>query len=69
MRVRVCGCVYLCARGVGVLGLCFMAQFFVSFLVLQSSTQGRESWLLDFVVFLLLCDCLCSVSLPCGAVG
>ena len=27
------------------LGLCIVLQYFVSFLVLQSSRWGRESWL------------------------
>ena len=31
-----------------VFGSCFVLQYFVSFLVLQSSYLGREIWLLDF---------------------
>ena len=39
-------------------GACFVMQYFVSFLVLQSSCWGREGWLLNFcgllnVMFLL----------------
>ena len=34
--------------GGSVFGRCFVMQYFVSFLVLQSSLWGRESWLLDF---------------------
>ena len=30
------------------LGLCFVLQCFVSFLVLRSSSWGKESWLLYF---------------------
>ena len=30
--------------------LCFVVQYFVSFLVLQSSYRGRESWLLCFIL-------------------
>ena len=43
-----------------VFGPCFV-QYSVSFLVLQSSRWGRESWLLDFIVcwmlsaFVVLC--------------
>ena len=48
-------------------GVCFVMHVFESFLVLQSSWQGRESWLLCFV-FLVSRDCLCSVSLPHSAV-
>ena len=37
---------------------------FVIFLVLQASLWGRGSWLLILIVFLVSCDCKCSVSLP-----
>ena len=48
--------------------LVFM-QYVVSFLDLQSSWWGRGSWLLTCVVFLMPCDCYCSVAVPHGAVG
>ena len=56
--------------GVIVLGLCLVMQYFVSFLVLQSSHWGRESWqhyfycLLDSMWLLWF-----FATLPCGAVG
>ena len=43
-------------------------QYYVSFLVLQSSCWGRDSWLLDFFVFLMSCVCYCSLSVPHSAV-
>ena len=36
-------------------GTCFVMQYLVSFLVLQSSCRERESWLLYFVF--LSCGC------------
>ena len=48
--------------------LCFVVHCLVSFLVLQSSGWGRESRLL-YLVFLVSCDCCCSVALPQGSVG
>ena len=47
----VCGfsiCSFFFWGGGGVFGSCFVLQYFVSFLVLQSSCLGREIWLLDF---------------------
>ena len=44
-------------------GLRFGMHYFVSFLVLQSSSQGEGSWLLCFFVFLLSFDCQYSVAL------
>ena len=35
-----------------VIVLCFVVRYFMSILVLQSSSWGRESWLLCFVCFL-----------------
>ena len=37
--------------------LCFSIYYFESFLVLQSSSRGRESWLLSFNVLLLWVFC------------
>ena len=37
--------------------------------VSSSSRRGRESGLFYFNCPLMACDCQCSVSLPCGAVG
>ena len=48
---------------------CFAIQYLVSILVLHSFRYGRESWSLYFIVFLLSCDCKCSVSIPHGVVG
>ena len=51
-------------------GPCFVVQYLVSFLVLQSSRWRRDSWFIDFYcpldVMLLL---YCSLPLPHGAVG
>ena len=44
---------------------CFVMQYFVSFLVLQSSWWGRGSFAL--VVFLASCNCYCSVAFLHGA--
>ena len=55
---------------VGVLCLSlFSIYYFESLLVLQSSSRGRESWLLSFNVLRMSCYCECSVTLPRGAVG
>ena len=48
---------------------CFVDNCFVYFLDLQTSCSGRESWLLYFFVFLVSCNCFCSVALPHSAVG
>ena len=46
-------------------GLCFGMHYFMSFLVLQSSKQGKESRLLCFsFVFWMSCYCKCVVALP-----
>ena len=47
-----------------VIVLCFVVHYFVSFLVLQSSRWGRESWLLCFLV-----SRDCCVALPHDAMG
>ena len=39
----------------------------MSFIVLQSSGRGRESWLLAFIVFWVSCFCNFPVALPHGA--
>ena len=49
--------------------LCFVVHYCVSFLVLQSSLTGRESWLLCSYVSWMSFYCKCSVTLPYGAVG
>ena len=50
-----------------VFGSCFVMHYLVSFLVLQSSWRGRESWFLySKVVFLMACDCWCYVALLHG---
>ena len=41
----------------------------MSFLVLQPSRWGKESWLLYFDCLLMSFDCLCSLALPRVAVG
>ena len=46
--------------------LCFVLQYCVSFVALQS--PRCESLFLYFVVFLVSCDCFCYVALPHGAV-
>ena len=51
-------------------GPCIVAQYLVSFQVLQSSRWGRErACCLTPIVFWMLCSCYCSLSLPRGAVG
>ena len=49
--------------------LSFVMHYFVSFIVLQSSWRGRESWLLCYFVLQMYCYSKCSVALPHGAVG
>ena len=49
--------------------LCFSMHCFMSFLVLQSSWRGRESWLLCFIVFWMYCYCGCPVALLHSAMG
>ena len=51
-----------------VFGPCFVMQYFVFFLVMQSSRCGRESWLLYFYVLWMSCGCYRSLPLPYGAV-
>ena len=41
----------------------------LSFLVLQSSCRGKESWLLCFYCLTDACYSKCTVALPHGAVG
>ena len=50
-------------------GLCFVVYYLVSFLVLQSSRWGRESWLLYLNCLLMSFDYKSFVSLPRGTVG
>ena len=47
-----------------VLGLCFVLQYIVSFLVLLSSCLGRESWLLYFCCVLMSSHCFYPLTLP-----
>ena len=35
----------------------------------EERERERENWLLHLIVFLMSCDCWCSVALPHGAVG
>ena len=44
--------VALIVNGDSVFGSCFAMQYFVSFIVLQSSHRGDEIWLLDFYCLL-----------------
>ena len=46
----------------------FVIQYFVSFLVFQSSRWGESVGCFTFIVFLVSCGCCCSLSLPHGAV-
>ena len=49
---------------------CSVVHCFVSFLVLQSSWWGGDSWLLNLFVILVSLRLLkCSVALPHGAMG
>ena len=49
---------------------CFVMQYFVSFLALQSSCWGRErAASFTLIVFLITRDCYCSIAFPHGAVG
>ena len=57
----VCGC--------SVLVFVLSIYYFESFLVLQSSSRGRESWLLSFNVLRMSCCCECSVTLSRGTMG
>ena len=47
------------------LGPCFIMQYLVSFLVLQSERDGCFT----LIVFLMYCDCYCSVGLLHCVVG
>ena len=49
-----------------VIVLCFVVRYFVPIIVLQSSSWGRESWLVGFFVFLMSRDCCCSFSSATG---
>ena len=48
---------------------CFLMQYLVPFIVLQSFWLGRESGCFTLIVFLMYCDYWCSVALPRDAVG
>ena len=52
------------------IGLCFGMHYFVSFIVLQSSWWGKESWLLcnNCLSYVLLLFIFCGSSLWCRAV-
>ena len=50
------------------LGFCFVLQYFVSFLVLQSSPRERELLFLLFCCVRMLCHCFRSFTLPRFAV-
>ena len=47
---------------------CIVVQYSVCFLVLWSSRWGRESWLVIFVVLLILFSCYRSLLFPHAAV-
>ena len=47
----------------------FFVHYLVSFLLLQSSPWGRETWLLYFNCLLMAFDCWRSLSLPHSAFG
>ena len=49
-----------------VIVLCFVVRFFVPIIVLQSSSWGKESWLVGFFVFLMSRDCCCYFSSATG---
>ena len=51
------------------LGSCFVLQYFVSFLVVQPSRWGRESWLLYVCCVLNVMSLLWILTLPRGAIG
>ena len=56
-------------RGDSLLGLCFVMQYFVSFLVLQSSCHVVPAGCFALIVILMSWDCKCSMALPHSAVG
>ena len=58
-----CLCIYYCCSYC-VLGPCFVAQYYVSYLFLKSAHCGRESWLNCIYGFLMAFDCYCSLPLP-----
>ena len=50
-------------------GPCFAIQYLVSFLVCNHSAREERADRFILIVYLLSCDCKCSVSLPHGVVG
>ena len=48
-----------------VFGPCFLVQYLVSFLICNHHAGEK----FNLIVFLMSCFCMCSVSLPQGAVG
>ena len=48
---------------------CFVAQYLVSFLVLQLFCEEKRAGCLTLFVFLVSRGCYCTVSLPCSAMG
>ena len=57
-----------CLLGV-MFGPCFVMQYLVTFLVLQASPWGSESWSLCNAYVYAVVSCYCSVPFPCGALG
>ena len=41
---------------------------YLSFSALQSSDEEERACCFTLIVYLVLCDCWCSVALPCGSV-
>ena len=50
-------------------GPCFAMQYLVSILALQSFRREERAGCFILIVYLLSCDCKCSVSLSHGVVG
>ena len=49
-------------------GICFVMQYFVSFLFLKSClAEAERASFFTSIVFLVTCGCYCSVALPRGA--
>ena len=60
---------FLLFVGVLCLSFCFAMHYFVSLLVLQSSSREREAGCFAFIIVQMNCYYKCSVALPHGAVG
>ena len=52
-----------------VFGPCFVIQYFVSVLFCNRLDGDERAGCFGLTVFLVSCNCQCSVSLPSGAVG